>query len=58
MVDVRAHLAAIIQGGQHVGMCHGRLVRLVQALAELLIDVLNSVTAHIDLIQVFYLAAV
>lgn len=58
MVDVRAHLAIIMEGGQHVGMCHGGRVGLVQALAELLIDVLNRVTAHIDLIQVFYLAAV
>jgi len=39
-------------------MCHGGRVGLVQALAELLIDVLNRITAHIDLVQVFYLAAV
>jgi len=50
VVDVRSHLAAIIQGGQHVGMCQGGLVGLVEALAELLIDVLNCVAAHVSFV--------
>jgi len=58
VVDVRSHLAAIIQGGKHVGMCQGGLVGLVEALAELLIDVLNCVAADVSFVKVVYLAAV